>query len=265
VKRPVLLDFIISEIIVGNPQMDTPKLVEEIYAQVMDLMNLGLETTLNSLVFTFNLLGRYCEVQDKMAVKVLLEAGKTTPDVELIEETKYLTMIVKESLRMYPVSYIGKRKLDTDIKLGKFDIPKGTQVVYSVLGLHNDDRYFRHPEKFDPDRFKPHDHSKRIYPGTYLPFGSGIRQCMGNTFAMLILKFTIAMLVQHFKFDASEFGMLKYDEFFILKPHGPPESNIKISCRVNQHHVQRVLSDHSIKQGLSIPGKVKRGDRSLSF
>lgn len=46
-----------------------------------------------------------------------------------------------------------------------------------VLGFHFDERYFPMPEKFDPDRFSD---TKNIHPYTYLPFGEGPRNCIGN-------------------------------------------------------------------------------------
>jgi cytochrome P450 family 6 len=88
-------------------------------------------------------------------------------------------------LRKYPILPFLDRTCFSDYELpspsgnGTVTLPSGTGVFVSVLGIQNDPQYFPEPEKFDPDRFT--EENKRSRPKyTYIPFGEGLRMCIGN-------------------------------------------------------------------------------------
>lgn len=99
---------------------------------------------------------------------------------------KYLDQIICETLRRYPPAYILSRVCARDylIKSKKSDevdlfLEKGSILTIPVGGLHMDPQYFPDPERFDPDRFSE-ENKKKIISGTYMPFGSGPRNCIGK-------------------------------------------------------------------------------------
>lgn len=66
------------------------------------------------------------------------------------------------------------------------------------LAIHYDDRYWKNPEEFDPDRFLPEEVAKR--PNlAFMPFGEGPRNCIGMRFAQVNVKFAIATVIKNFK------------------------------------------------------------------
>lgn len=84
-------------------------------------------------------------------------------------------------MRYYPVLPFLDRKAAKDYKIPNTDIiiEKGTHVYLSTIGMHYDPKYYRDPEKFDPERFS--DQNKdNINPFCYLPVGTGPRMCIGN-------------------------------------------------------------------------------------
>lgn len=89
----------------------------------------------------------------------------------------------KESLRLYPVVPFLQRETSKDYQLSGSDakLPKGTQIIIDVLGIHRDPVHYPVPERFDPDRFSEEEKSKR-HNYAYLPFGEGPRNCIGRGF-----------------------------------------------------------------------------------
>lgn len=59
------------------------------------------------------------------------------------------------------------------------ELESGQLCLYSVYSIHNDEKYFPNPNKFDPERFSDENKSN-IHPGAYVPFGVGPRNCIGK-------------------------------------------------------------------------------------
>jgi cytochrome P450 family 6 len=91
-----------------------------------------------------------------------------------------------ETLRIYPIAGLLSRECnkrytipDTDVQ-----IEVGDQVTIPVYGLHHNAEFYPNPEVFDPDRFT--EEAKKTRPQfTYLPFGEGPRQCIGNLLTLI--------------------------------------------------------------------------------
>lgn len=99
------------------------------------------------------------------------------------QKMKYLDQVTSETLRKWPAAINGDRICGKDYVYDdgnlKFKIEKGTGVIYSIVGIHHDPKYFPNPEKFDPDRFSD-ENKHNIVPGSYIPFGIGPRTCIGR-------------------------------------------------------------------------------------
>jgi cytochrome P450 family 6 len=93
--------------------------------------------------------------------------------------------VFTETLRKYPILPFLDRTCSTDYKLpspsgnGTVTLPAGTGVFVPVFGIQHDPQYFPEPEIFDPERFTEENKRSRL-KYTYLPFGEGLRMCIGN-------------------------------------------------------------------------------------
>jgi cytochrome P450 family 6 len=94
--------------------------------------------------------------------------------------------VFTETLRKYPILPFLDRTCFSDYELpspsgnGTITLPAGTGVFVPILGIHYDPQYFPEPGKFDPERFT--EENKRSRPKySYIPFGEGLRNCIGNT------------------------------------------------------------------------------------
>lgn len=78
-----------------------------------------------------------------------------------------------------------------------FTIEKGTPIIIPVHAIHHDSQFYFDPESFNPDRFSQEEVKKR--PNyTFLPFGSGQRNCIGERFGLMQSKLGIATIIKNF-------------------------------------------------------------------
>lgn len=120
---------------------------------------------------------------------------------------EYLERCILETLRLFPPGYVLSRELTSPLQIqteGKtIEIPVGTNVAYSPYLLHRNAEYFPEPEKFDPDRFFAEVRDKRP-SHSYVPFSAGIRNCIGNKFAIAELKVLAAYTLRNFCIETTE-------------------------------------------------------------
>lgn len=90
-------------------------------------------------------------------------------------------MCIKEEMRLFPAGPLTVRKVDRPLKIGKYDIQPGAEILISYYNLHRDPMYWgENSNEYHPERFSSQNIDK-IKPGTYFPFGGGARNCIGNS------------------------------------------------------------------------------------
>ncbi|KAK5646494.1 hypothetical protein RI129_004958 [Pyrocoelia pectoralis] len=115
-----------------------------------------------------------------------------------MNDMKYLEMVIKEVMRIYPPVPLFGRSLNEDIEFEGNILPKGLSVSINTFCLHNDPKVFPQPERFDPSRFSTENCSNRS-PYAYVPFSGGTRNCIGQRFAMIELKLTLCEVLKRFE------------------------------------------------------------------
>ena len=110
-----------------------------------------------------------------------------------INKFEYLTMFVKESMRLFPSVYGIARMIKKDVGV----IPKDSTAVISIITQHRNKHVWANPDKFDPERFSK-ENRQNIPPLAYIPFSAGPRNCIGQQFAMHEIKITLAHILQSF-------------------------------------------------------------------
>jgi cytochrome P450 len=111
-------------------------------------------------------------------------------------ECNQVNMVLKETLRLYPPAVFLNKIANRDVKLGKLDIPAGTQLQLPILDIHHDVSIWgADADEFDPSRFAE---GKSYHLGAYFPFGIGPTICVGQNLAMVEAKVALAMILQRF-------------------------------------------------------------------
>ncbi|RWS07829.1 Cytochrome P450 3A13-like protein [Dinothrombium tinctorium] len=179
---------------------------EEIIAQVMVFLVAGYETTASLLSFTSYCLAINESVQEKLYDEIKTNVDKINEiNYELLNSLPYLNAVINEALRIYPPVMRTDRQASQDYKIPINDIviPKGGLVSIPILAIHHDPNNFSEPEKFIPERFLA-SNIENIKPYTYLPFGSGPRNCIGMRFALAETKLALCKLLYNFKLKPCE-------------------------------------------------------------
>ncbi|XP_065071288.1 cytochrome P450 4F4-like [Rhopilema esculentum] len=198
---------------------------EVIEAQVHTFMVAGHETTSVCLTWTLYLLAKHPDVQEKArkeATSIL--AGTDVFQGEHLEGLKYVTAVIKESLRIYPPAAINMREALQDDQLGEYSIPKGTYILIPVCAIHHIEEFWPNHEKFMPERFLA-EGTKQPEMGNYkfIPFSNGPRNCIGWRFSMMEMKVAIAKLLTTFKFELDPRQEEMHTNMELtLKPHPKP-------------------------------------------
>ncbi|GCB72287.1 hypothetical protein scyTo_0001913, partial [Scyliorhinus torazame] len=108
--------------------------------------------------------------------------------VESLSRLRYLDCVVKEVLRLLPPVSGGYRTALQTFELNGCQIPKGWNIIYSIRDTQETAAVYLNPDTFDPDRFGPERDESKAGRFNYLPFGGGVRSCIGKELAQVILK-----------------------------------------------------------------------------
>jgi cytochrome P450 len=159
----------------GSPMSD-----EEIRDELLTLLVAGHETTATSLSWAVERLVRHPEKLERLRAEV----GEGRED--------YLTATIQETLRLRPVISIVLRKLTEPVEIGGYELPAGVSVAPCVYLVHRNPEIYPEPDRFLPERFLERP------PGTYtwIPFGGGIRRCLGASFAQFEMAVVLKELVR---------------------------------------------------------------------
>lgn len=189
----------------------------------------GYETTAFMLVWTWIMLARHPEVEAMLHRELDRVLGGRAPTPEDLPELTYLTMVLKETLRLYPSAWILTfREPVEDLEIGGYMIKKGSFVTISPYVVHHDSRYFPDPERFLPERFAPAA-EKQIPKGAYFPFGIGGRMCIGQAFSMSEAAIIVATVAQRYRISVLPGQRLEPTGEMTLRP--PPGVRARLIAR----------------------------------
>jgi cytochrome P450 len=178
-------------------QMSDTQLVSEI----LTLIVAGFETTSITLSWAWYLLSKHPQVSAKLVTELRAERC----DVLDISAYNYTRRVLDEVLRLYPAGWLIARKALRDDHVGEYFIPAGTEIYISPYIIQRNPDLWKDPNRFDPDRLQL-DKAERRSALSNLPFASGPRNCIGETFArheMQIHLITIAARMQ-LRYDTQE-------------------------------------------------------------
>lgn len=210
-KHGDLLDMLLEAQYDDGSFMSEAQLIDEI----LILFVAGHETTSNALVFTCELLARHPEVFNKVQEEAV-RLNKNSDDLlAVIRGATYTRQVIQEAMRLYPPAYFIDRVNIKDDQFGKYVVPKGATILFSVYEIHRSSTYWENPEAFIPERFNPE--LPRQHSDYYFPFGAGPRMCIGNNFAMYEMLLAVVHMACNFNIEPKS-DPIKIMPLITLKP-----------------------------------------------
>jgi cytochrome P450 family 135 len=173
-------DDILSLMVAARHEDGSPMSEAEMRDELLTLLVAGHETTATSLSWAMERLVRHPEKLERLRAEAL--AG----------EDAYLTATIQETLRLRPVIVLVARRLTEPVEIGGYELPAGATVTPCIHLIHRDPEIYPEPERFLPERFLD------TPPGTYtwIPFGGGVRRCLGASFAQFEMSVVLRELVK---------------------------------------------------------------------
>lgn len=166
------------------------------------------------------------DVQEKVLQEIedVIGSSNEQVDYEILNKLSYLEMVIKESMRLFPVLPVIGRHCKKDVELKKCVIPAGASIMINIFRTQRSTaNWGEDAHLFNPERFTAENISK-IHPYAFIPFSGGPRICIGLKYAMHVMKIILVHFVKNYKITTS----LKYEEL---------QMKIAVSLKISQKYM----------------------------
>jgi cytochrome P450 len=179
----------------GRPMTD-----DELVDELITMLVAGHETTATALSWAFA-----CVLEHPPALARLRDELAGVADPAALAELPYLDAVVKETLRLRPILPDVVRQLQRPMRFAGYDLPAGIYLAPCIYLAHRRAEAYPEPERFRPERFL----GVRPDPYTWLPFGGGIRRCLGMAFALYEMKIVLGVVLARCVLRLAEPGTVR--------------------------------------------------------
>ncbi|KAK4317345.1 hypothetical protein Pmani_011567 [Petrolisthes manimaculis] len=201
-------ELTLMESLLTNPGLSR----KDVVTLILDMLFAGIDTTSHTMGFTLYLLARNPAAQVKLQEEVdrVLTDYHGPLTAHHLAQLSYLKAVIKESLRLYPLTTGMARTLDSDLVLHGYLIPKGWMIFSFNMATVMDESVFPRAKEFLPERWLRHRPLGPIHPYASLPFGAGTRMCIGRRIAEQEMYIFLTRVMQRFSVD------YKYDDMDMI-------------------------------------------------
>ena len=171
---------------------------EQVRDEVITMLAAGTDTTANTLGWVLHVLGGRPDLEERVHAEVDSVLGDRPVTLADVPKLEMIRRMISESLRLYPQAWMLARTTTTAVRLGETELAEGTSLLLPIYALHRDPAIYPNPTVFDPDRWDP-DRLNDAPKPTFLPFGAGRHQCIGEAFAWTEAAIVLAVVAQKWR------------------------------------------------------------------
>jgi cytochrome P450 family 110 len=183
---------ILSLLMAARDEAGEPMTNEELRDELITMLFAGHEITATALTWGLYWIHKLPAVREKLLQE--LDSLGENPDSSMIFKLPYLNAVNSESLRIYPVGMLTfPRVVKTPLSLCGHQLEPGTVVIGSIYLTHQREDLYPEPKRFKPERFL----ERQFSAYEYLPFGGGVRRCIGMAFAQFEMKVVLAKILSN--------------------------------------------------------------------
>ena len=168
----------------------------ELRDELKALFVAGHVTTASGLAWVFYVLSQNPGARRRLQREARSVLGTHRPNAPGLSDLEYTRLVIDETLRLYPPTWITARTTTDAVDVGAYRIPANATVLLSSYVTHRDPRFWEGAERFDPERFRHGSPARPRY--AYFPFGAGPRTCIGSAFALMEMQVIVAMVAQRY-------------------------------------------------------------------
>jgi len=147
-KKMCLLDVLLQSTIDNKPLSN-----EDIQEEVDTFTFAGHDTTTNAICFTLHMIAKHPEVQQKLNKEIQDVIGDEELTFKSLNEFKYLELVIKETLRLYPPAPMISRRFYEEVDFGDFIAPANANYNIALFSAFRNTEVFENPDEFIPERF----------------------------------------------------------------------------------------------------------------
>ncbi|MDF5720580.1 MAG: cytochrome P450 [Rhizonema sp. PD37] len=212
----------------------------QLHDELITLLIAGHETTATALAWAFYWIHRLPEVRQKLMAE--LSAHQYSTDWTAIARLPYLTAVCNETLRIYPVAMVTlPRRVEKPIQIKGYDLEPGMLLMGCIYLVHHREDLYPDSNTFQPERFIERNYS----PYQFLPFGGGVRRCVGAALAMYEMTLILSTIL-----NECDLKLLETQEVKPVRRGGTlaPGGGVSM-CKVGDRPPR--FSDHTTPQATS--------------
>ncbi len=178
--------------------------IAELKDQILLLLFAGHETLTAAVAAFCLLMAQHPDVMAKVRSEQQQFPVHEPLTLDQLKQMTYLEQVLREVMRLIPPVGGSFRTVLETCEFNGYQLPKGWMVFYQIGATHQDETLYPEADRFEPERFSPQQMQQQSADRQkygYLPFGGGIRECLGKEFARLEMKIFAALLARNYDWE----------------------------------------------------------------